>query len=236
MQGPRIEPGGADLRRGSAHQTEEQLALDDRDERLPWLESDEEYEDDGFDGRTLAFALIGLLVAAAILAGGWLLLRDAPDGEMVADGGTIEAPDAPYKTRPENAGGAEVVGTGDVSFEVAEGLTREGRLADNAPAPNMDLGQVESEGQGEGEGRNATARTGVGVQIGAFSTRQAAQTAWQQFSGRFEGLQGMNYRILEGSADSGTIYRLQAVAANGEAADALCRSIRASGGDCQVKR
>jgi hypothetical protein len=42
--------------------------------------------------------------------------------------------------------------------------------------------------------------------------------------------------VLQGTADSGTIYRLQAVAGSAAEADTLCRAIKASGGDCQVKR
>jgi hypothetical protein len=42
--------------------------------------------------------------------------------------------------------------------------------------------------------------------------------------------------VLQGTADSGTIFRLQAVAGSASEADTLCRSIKAAGGDCQVKR
>lgn len=226
MQGPgdeRDDEHGADP---DDYQTEEQLTLADEDEALPWLESDEDDAEGGFDGRIIAFALIGLLVVAGILLAGWWLVRNTSDGEEVADGSTIEAPDEPYKTRPEDPGGAEVVGTGDVAFEVAEGEGPESRLAedDDLPAPSIDREQA---GQDAGPG--------VGVQVGAYSTRDAASSGWSQLTVRYEGLQGMRYRILEGTADSGTIYRLQAVAENSAAADALCSSIRNAGGDCQVK-
>jgi hypothetical protein len=78
--------------------------------------------------------------------------------------------------------------------------------------------------------------SGIGVQVGAYSTRAAAEAGWTQLSGRIEPLQGRSHRVVEGTADSGTIYRLQAVAGTVAEADALCRSIKASGGDCQVKR
>jgi len=76
----------------------------------------------------------------------------------------------------------------------------------------------------------------VGVQVGAYSNRAQAEAGWTQLAGRFEALQGRNHRVLEGTADSGTIYRLQAVAGSAAEADTLCRSIKAAGGDCQVKR
>ena len=51
-----------------------------------------------------------------------------------------------------------------------------------------------------------------------------------------EALKGRSHRVLQGTADSGTIFRLQAVAGSVAEADALCRGINAAGGDCQVKR
>jgi hypothetical protein len=42
--------------------------------------------------------------------------------------------------------------------------------------------------------------------------------------------------VVEGVADSGTIYRLQALAGSVAEAETLCQSLKAAGGDCQVKR
>jgi hypothetical protein len=42
--------------------------------------------------------------------------------------------------------------------------------------------------------------------------------------------------VVEGVADSGTIFRLQALAGSVAEAETLCRDIKAQGGDCQVKR
>ena len=212
-------------------EAEEQLALADGEERLPWLESDDDYEQPGVDtGRIVAFgAVIGL---ALILALGalWWFTRDGTDEAMVADGSTIEAPDEPYRARPENPGGQQVAGTGDTSFEVGEGETVEGRIAGsgNVPAPSIDRDQADSGA--------APAAGSVGVQVGAYSSRAQAETGWSQLSGRIEALQGRNHRIVQGTADSGTIYRLQAVAGTAAEADTLCRSIKSEGGDCQVKR
>jgi hypothetical protein len=83
---------------------------------------------------------------------------------------------------------------------------------------------------------SAPAAGGIGVQVGAYSTRAQAEAGWSQLTGRFDVLQGRGHRILEGTADSGTIFRLQAVAGSAAEADTLCRSVKAQGGDCQVKR
>jgi len=41
--------------------------------------------------------------------------------------------------------------------------------------------------------------------------------------------------VLQGTADIGTVYRLQAVAPDAAAANALCATLKASGVACQVK-
>lgn len=223
----------ADMDDDEAFDANEPLPLAGGEERLPWLESDDDYEQPGVDtGRIVAFAAAGLLVLALILGGLWWFLGDRSDAELVADGSVIEAPDEPFRTRPENPGGREVEGTGATSFEVAEGEPVEGVIAGSgAPAPSIDREQA----QGASDETSA-ATSGVGVQVGAYSTRQQAEAGWSQLAGRFEALQGRDHRILQGTADSGTVYRLQALASTVGEAETLCRTLRAAGGDCQVKR
>src|SRR6476659_6202267 len=93
-----------------------QLTLADADERLPWLESDDDEEQPGVDtGRIVAFASVGLLFVLLLLGALYFFTRDRGGGEVVADGSTIEAPAQPYKVRPANPGGRQVEGTGDTS-------------------------------------------------------------------------------------------------------------------------
>jgi hypothetical protein len=208
---------------------EEELALGSGEERLPWLESDDEYEQPGVDtGRIVAFAALGLLAVLLLVGALWLFLRDSPPSDAVADGSVIEAPDEPYRSRPDDPGGLQVEGTGQTSFEVAEGQRSEGRVADSdLPSPSIDREQAGAEAPGAGA---------VGVQVGAYSSREAAETGWSTLAARFEPLQGRNHRIVEGTADSGRIFRLQALAGSGAEADELCNALKAAGGDCQVKR
>lgn len=211
---------------------EEQLALADVDERLPWLESDDEDEQTGVDtGRIIAFAAVGALALVLLLGALWWFTGDRTDEELVADGGVIEAPDEPYRTRPDDPGGQQVAGTGDTSFEVGEGHSVEGQIAGGAPVPSIDREQSDAPAAAA-----TPATSGVGVQVGAYSSREAAETGWTTLSGRIEALQGRNHRVVQGTADSGTIYRLQALAGTVAEAETLCRSIKAQGGDCQVKR
>jgi hypothetical protein len=223
----------ADLDEGDRFEAEEELHLADADDRLPWLESEEDYDQPGADtGRLVAFAAVGLLAVVVLLGALYFFTRGTGDAVAVADGSTIEAPDEPYKTRPEDPGGRRVEGTGDTSFEVAEGKAVEGRIAAGRPVPAKDS---ESAATPSNEA-STPAPSGVGVQVGAYSTRAQAEAGWDQLAGRFEALQGRSHRVLEGMADSGTIYRLQALAGDIADAETLCRNIKAAGGDCQVKR
>ena len=48
-------------------------------------------------------------------------------------------------------------------------------------------------------------------------------------------LSGVSHRVVAGSADNGTIYRLQAVAPDAAAANALCSKLKGAGLSCMVK-
>jgi len=217
---------------------EEQLTLAGGEERLPWLESDDDYEQPGVDtGRIVALAVVGLLAVVLILGALWWFTGDRTDEALVADGSVIEAPDEPYRERPDDPGGQQVAGTGDTSFEVGEGQAVEGRIAGSGDAPQVVAGpSIDREQAGAPTSAPSAAAGSVGVQVGAYSSRAAAETGWSTLAARIEALQGRSHRVLQGTADSGTIFRLQALAATVGEAETLCRTIKSQGGDCQVKR
>jgi hypothetical protein len=211
----------------------EELAFAHEDERLPWLEADDEAEEPGVDtGRVIAFVIGALVVLGLAIGALWWFLHDRSETAIVADGSTIQAPAGPYKTKPTNAGGSEAVGTGDTSFAVAEGKDLEGKVADvsGAPRPSIDPNQVDSPGPGA-----APAAGGVGVQVGAYSSRDRAEAGWSTLSTRYPALSGVSHRVVEGVVDGSPIFRLQAVAGDLKAAQALCSALQGQGGDCQVK-
>jgi hypothetical protein len=215
----------------------EQLALTEEDDRLPWLESpeDEDYDDSGSDNGGMVKLLVGGLLALAVLIGGiWWATHRNPDPALVADGSLVPAEPGSYKEAPKNPGGKQFDGTGDSSFAVSEGQNRPAKLggADKAPAaakadanakPGVSTGPAASAG-------------GVGVQVGAFSSKAAAEAGWSKLVAQANGtLSGVSHRVIEGTADNGTIYRLQAVAGDGAAANALCGRLKAASIPCQVK-
>ena len=240
---------GTESDEDEAFEAEQELAFADGKERLPWLESDDdEDEPSGVDsGRLIAFAVVGLMAVVVLLGALWWLTRARPDGgTQVAEGSVIEAPPGPYKVKPANPGGRAVAGTGDTSFEVAEGRQVEGRIAETPPASATPTPSAPPSPSIEREPKAApkptpTAKptpvpTGIGVQVGAYSTRASAEAGWTKLAGRLAPLKGRSHRVLEGTADSGTVFRVQAVAGTPNEAEALCRSIKSAGGDCQVKR
>ena len=202
------------------------------DDSLPWLEADEEDESaGGVDTvQVIIFALILLGILIAVVGAVWYLGNRSGDSAQVADGSVIEAPEGPYKERPEDPGGTEFEGTGNVAPVVGAGGAPEGVMATDSETG------TDNDGEGEAAPEPAAPATGgVGVQLAAYSSRARAEQGWRDLSRRTDALSGMRYRIEEGVVDIGTVYRLQAVASDRAAADRLCSALKADGVDCQVK-
>jgi sporulation related protein len=215
----------------------EELAFAHEDERLPWLEADDdEAEEPGVDtGKVLAFVIGALVVLGLLLGGLWWYFHRNSAGTIVADGSTIQAPAGPYKARPANPGGSQAVGTGDTSFAVAEGKESLGKVADapEAPRPSIDLKQAGA--AAPAASATPAAPSGVGVQVGAYSSHDRAEAGWSTLSTRYPALSGVSHRILQATVDGAQVFRLQAVAADVKTATQLCHTLRGQGADCQVK-
>jgi len=208
----------------------EQLPLADEEERLPWLESSDE-DEEGYEGsdvsNTLRLALMALVALVAIVGGIYWVTHRNPDPTLVADGSVVPADSRPYKEAPKDPGGKTFDGTGDTSFAVSEGKTKQAQIVGSAaPAPAAPASGAAV----------APASGGVGVQVGAFSSKEAAEAGWAKVTGQASGaLSGVSHRVIAGTADNGTIYRLQAVAPDAAAAGALCGKLKGAGISCQVK-
>jgi hypothetical protein len=233
------------------NEPDDELDLAETDS-LPWLESDDEDErKGGLDpGQIMLFAA-GLVALLAVLVGGvWWVSNKAAEGDVVADGSVIEAPAGPIKERPENPGGKEFAGTGNVAPVVGEGGTRPAVVAsgETPPLPGPD-GKTQPVTKPATPAAAATkpmpvtapnaapaaSTSGVGVQLAAYGTRARAEQGWSDILRRTDLLKGVKYRVVEGKVDIGTVYRLQAITANRAEADKLCSALKASGLDCQVK-
>ncbi len=121
------------------------LDFGDGDESLPWLESGEEETQTGFDTTRLIGIALLMVVALGVIVGAiWWFTNSTAAGGPEPDGSLVEAPDEPYRSRPEDAGGKTFAGTGDTSFAVGEGQTREGcgrRVAHLAAADRRAVGR-----------------------------------------------------------------------------------------------
>jgi len=240
------------------HDSELDLSADDS---LPWLESDDGGEgSDGVDtAQVIGFVLVLLAVLAIVVGAVWYFSNDG-DGQFEPDGSTIAAPDGPIKERPEDPGGKRFAGTGNVAPVVGEGGVRESRVAvdddsgegvasaasqgatsaareqpqdvpASATAPDADNDDADS----DDTPREAAPSSGVAVQLAAYRSRERAQQGWRELRARTDVLDGVNHRIVRGVVDIGTVYRLQALAGNRAAGEALCDALKADGLDCQVK-
>lgn len=220
----------------------EQLALDDQDDRLPWLESsdDEDYEEEGSDwGQTAKLALLAVVALGAIVGGIYWVTHRSPDPALVADGSLVPADARPYKQAPKDPGGKTFDGTGDTSFAVSEGQNKPAQIAGGTPAPAPSPAAPAPKAGATSPApapATAPASSGVGVQVGAFSSRDKAEAAWTQLGAKAGGmLSGIPHRVVQGTAEAGTVYRLQAIAPDTGAAQALCGKLKAAGISCQVK-
>lgn len=232
----------------------EQLALDDDNERLPWLDSDADYETEQSDsGRVLGLMIMGLVALATLVGGIWWATHRTPDGTMVADGSTIAAPAQPYKEAPKDPGGKTFDGTDNTAFAVSEGQNRPAKLGEASPAgpkpaaaaaatpkPGIDIGRPAGLGSAPPKVAApapvaAATVSGPVVQVGAYSTRASAEAAWSRLSQQYSALSGLRHQSVEGKADIGTVFRLQALPGDTAAAQALCSRLKAAGLACQVK-
>lgn len=233
----------------------EELEVGDED-RLPWLEAVE--EDDGGEGgpsvaKLIAAIVIGL-VAIGVIVGGlfWLGNRNQPG----ANGEIIAAPEGDYKVRPENPGGMNLSGEGEVSAAASAGQTPQGNLALNAPEAPVTQGP-HSAAPAPAPAQTAQAPApapahpapapqhpapapqhpappaggGATIQLGAFSSQAKANAAWKNLSTRFSFLAGLTQSVVPVQSGDKTLYRLRA--SGGNAGD-ICGRLRTAGESCSV--
>jgi hypothetical protein len=216
----------------------EQLSLADADERLPWLESDGRVRASpaSTPGRIVAFAAVGLLSIVLLL--GALYLFHARPARCRAGCRRQHHRGARRALQGSPDGSRRPRGLGHGRHELQGRRGRRGRrpdrhgqraLAEHRPQPDRARRPWRPVPR---LGRAAV----VGVQVGAYSSRAQAEGRLEPALGSLRATQGpqspdprRNRRQRHDLSPAGG--RRQ----RGEA-DTLCRSIKAAGGDCQVKR
>lgn len=227
---------------------DEELEVGDED-RLPWLEAVEEDDGDG-DGPSVAKLIAAIvigLVAIGVIVGGLFWLGNR--GEPGASGDVIAAPEGDYKVRPENPGGMNVSGEGQVAAAASAGQTPQGNLnlggtpeapvtrAPPAPQPAAPAPVAQAPvrpAPAPVPPRPAPQQpvaAGPTIQLGAFSSQAAANQAWSALSGRFRYLAPLSHNVVPANVGGRTLYRLRA---SGADAASICRRLQVAGEACSL--
>lgn len=230
------------------------LGLDDED-RLPWLEAADDYDEDGevSPTRLLAMVLGGLLLIGAVLGGLWWLQNGGARGK----GELIAADKGDYKVQPADNAARVFEGEGDESFAASEGAAPTGRVdpsrmpeepavtpearaaAAKAAAAKAKAAAAPAKAAPAAEAKKAKSddTTGGGViQLGAFSSEAAANKAWGSLSKRFAYLSDLNRSVAAADVGGNKVYRLRVMAGSAANASNLCGKLRVAGENCVIVR
>lgn len=232
--------------------------LDDR-ERLPWLEPAEPYEEiqPVPIQKVIALVLLGLILLAVIVGGGWWL-KSRMQAPQSGDVAVISPPSGDYKipansaeAKKYNVDGKTFEGEGDAAYEASGGGNSAGRI-DPTKAPEVPMTEVvKSEPKpppppkpAPSDTKPAAAPTpaptpavSIGaarIQIGAYNSKDIAEEAWKRLLKRFDDLSGAKHAVEPVVSGGKTLYRLRMGAADKASAAATCGRLRVAGENCFV--
>lgn len=239
----------------------ERVDLRDED-RLPWLETVEpDDEEPSHTLRHVAFALLGLALLGAIV---FAVVRWQQGRAAGGDGSLIAAPEGDYKIRPDDPGGLKVEGEGDAAVATSAGAAAGSGAVDLAAVPETPVvagpTPQPKASHTPTAGRNAKARVpdiggrlkaaepmdrsranipgaisgGSLVQLGAFPTEAAANTAWGAFAKRFGYLAALGRSVEQAEVDGRKVFRLRVNAGSANQAADICGRLRVAGEACFV--
>jgi hypothetical protein len=218
----------------------------DDDDRLPWLEAVD--EDDSREGpsagKLIAFVVIGLL-AIGLIVGGlfWMGNRDGGAGGAGEDETLIAAPEGDYKVKPDDPGGMKVDDRDETALAASQGAEPQGKINVDAvseapvtaqpkaaqPTPAPRPTQVAAAPTPAPTA--APAAGGATIQLGAFDSNAAANSAWKAMSARFKYLEPLSQSVMTANVNGRTFYRLRA---SGADARDICRRLEVAGESCIV--
>lgn len=226
-------------------------------DRLPWLETAEEETESAPLSRVVGAVLVGLAAIAAIIGGiYWFQHRKPAPGH----GQLIAAPEGDYKVKPQDPGGMKVDGEGDAAVATSGGAksgggkiaigdlpetpvagTRAANPGRNGPAGTTvtatasgPAGKLTAPAPGKPVAIASGGGSGAVVQLGAFPSEGAANSAWTAQSKRFDYLAGLGKSIQKAEVNGRTFYRLRVNAGSASAAQELCNKLKVAGEGCLV--
>jgi hypothetical protein len=227
-------------------------------DRLPWLETAEDSEDNASITRIIGAVLVGLAAIAAILGGIYWFQHRKP---ATGNGDLIAAQEGDYKVKPDDPGGMKVDGEGDAAVATSGGSKAgEGKISVGDLPETPVEGQKANAGNGKaGAGASTATATASGpagkltapapgkpvtiasgggagavVQLGAFPTEGAANAAWSAKAKRFDYLASLGKSVQKADVNGRTFYRLRVNAGSAGAAQDLCGKLKVAGETCLV--
>jgi hypothetical protein len=211
------------------------------DGQLPWLQAvEDEDEPRGVSARKMLAALLVVLLAGAIVAATffWMGRRDA---QINGAPELIRAEPGPYKVKPPNPGGLDVVGESETAFQTSAGQDSDAQLdlskvpeAPVTPPPREEPKRLPPNETKEPlppqpAPKPAGAKGSV-IQLGFFDNQAQAERAWSALSARFPSIAGMNKVIVPYSGG----IRLRAAAGSPAEARQACQALKVAGENCFV--
>ena len=211
------------------------------DGQLPWLQAvEDEDEPRGVSARKMLAALLVVLLAGAIVAATffWMGRRDA---QINGPPELIRAEPGPYKVKPPNPGGLDVVGESETAFQTSSGQDSDAQLdlskvpeAPVTPPPKeepkrLPPNETKEPLPPEPAPKPAGAKGSV-IQLGFFDNQAQAERAWSALSARFPSVAGMNKLIVPYSGG----IRLRAAAGSPAEARQACQALKVAGENCFV--
>ncbi len=234
------------------------------EDRLPWLETVEPDEPEGSGvGRVIALALAGLIVVAAIGFGIWHLTasRTTGEGQLIAaqEGDYKVRPTEPGGLKVEGEGDSAIAtsagkaqGTGAIDLKAvpeAPVASQPAAAAKPTPKPSATPGRstvakVPTQATGPLKaaapltGSRPAAQSSAGggslVQLGAFPSEAAANSAWDRFAKRFAYVAALGKSVQPVATGGKTLYRLRVNAGSANQAADICGRLRVAGESCFI--
>jgi hypothetical protein len=193
-----------------------------------------------------------------VWVGYWIQSHRHPAG---GNGALIEAPQGPYKVKPDQPGGMKAEGEGAEALATSQGAANAGAAIDLGAVPEAPIaGAPAQPGQPSAQGGAhvaaavpasggalkaeapvsaphapaAAAANGSVVQLGAYPDQGAAKAQWKRMSTRFSYLAPLGQSVEAAEVNGRKVYRLRVDAGSAQAAKQLCGKLKVAGEACFV--